>query len=61
VLNAIDNKIILSRNVTFNEASMMTPTDSQQVKSKKTTRYRSTWRVMLLHVLQIVQYRLRFH
>ena len=56
-----DKKILLSRDVTFDEVSMMKLDDSQQVESKKTTRYRSRWRVMLLHVLQIVQYRLRFH
>jgi len=31
-----DKKIILSRDVTFDEASMVKPTDSQQVESEKT-------------------------
>jgi len=32
-----DKKTILSRDVTLDEASIMKPTDSQQVESKKTT------------------------
>jgi len=33
-----DKKIILSRDVTFDEASMVKTTDSQQVESEKTNR-----------------------
>jgi len=33
-----DKKTILSRNVIFDEASIVKPTDSQQVESKKTTK-----------------------
>jgi len=31
-----DNKFIVSRDVTFDEASIMKPTNSQQVESEKT-------------------------
>jgi len=41
----------LSRDVTFDEASMMKPTNSQQVESERSKRYRSRWREMLLHCL----------
>ena len=46
-----DRKFILSRDVMFDEASMMKPTNSQQVKSQRLTGYCSKWRVMLLHHL----------
>jgi len=55
-----DKKIILSRDVTFDETSMVKPTDSQQVKSEKTA-IAAGGRVMLLHYLQIERYHLRSH
>ena len=36
-MNPKDKKTILSKGATFDEPSMMKPTDSQQVESKKTT------------------------
>ena len=48
-----DKNIILSRDVIFDMASIVKPTDSQQVKSE----YHRRWRVMLLHHLQIAQCR----
>ena len=38
IWNLKDKKIILSRDVTFDKASMMKPMDSQQVESDKTSR-----------------------
>ena len=37
ILDPKDKKTILSKDVTFDDASMMKPTNSQQVESKKTT------------------------
>ena len=38
IYNPKDKKIILSRDVTFDKASMVKLTDSQQAESKKTNR-----------------------
>jgi len=49
-----NKKFVLSAYVTFDEASMLMP-NSRLVEIMK-TKYRSWWRMMLLHVLQLVQY-----
>ena len=46
-----DKKIILSRDVAFDKASMMKPTNSQRAKSKKTEGISQQGKVMLLHCL----------
>jgi len=51
-----NKKIMLSRHVTFDETSMTKSTVSQQVERTKTKEYRSGWRLMLLHHLQLVRY-----
>ena len=48
-----DRRIVLSRDVTFDESSM--------VKSGQPKEYCSEWRVMHLHHLQIVLYHLGCH
>jgi len=48
-----DKKIILSRDITFDEASMVKSTDSQQVKSEKTNGISHQVESILLHHLQI--------
>ena len=50
IWNPKDRKFILSINVTFDEASMVKPTNSKQVESQTANRI-SRWRVMLLHRL----------
>ena len=50
IWNPKDRKFILSIDVTFDEASMVKPTNSKQVESQTANRI-SRWRVMLLHRL----------
>ena len=49
-----DKKTILSRDVTFDKASMMKPSDSQQVESKNTTNVSQQVEIAVLHILQVV-------
>ena len=49
-----DKKIVVSKYIMFDEASMMKPTSFQQVKSGQTKEVCSGWSVMLLHILKIV-------
>jgi len=44
-----DKKFIVSRDVTFDKVSMMKPTNSQQLESKKTKGISQQVKVMLLH------------
>ena len=46
-----DRKFLLSRDITFDETSMMNPKVSQQVETSRPKMYRSRWRMMLIHYL----------
>jgi len=53
-----DRKIVLSRDVSFDEPSMVKSSSSQQLESAKPRGYHKGWRVMYVHHLQIVRYHL---
>ena len=46
-----DMKFIFSRDVTFDEVSMLKPKISQQEELSRPKMYRSRWRMMLIHYL----------
>ena len=54
--NSVDRKIILGRDATFNESSMVKTSSFQQMERGKTKGYQSGWREMYFHCLQIVLY-----
>ena len=61
LLDSEDIKIVLSKDVTFDESSMMKSPSSQQVESGQIKGISSRWIMMHLHHLQIVLYRLGCH
>jgi len=51
-----NKKIVLSQHVTFDETLGLKSTVSQRWRGRRLRKYCSGWRLMLLHLLQLVRY-----